>query len=93
MIIKQLLVVILLLQFTFNSFAQNANFDPNLTYRIINLWQGDNKALDIVNDGKQNNLPRLGVVAEKKSYCSFNQRSIQLNVCFILFGTSPIDIQ
>jgi hypothetical protein len=31
------------------------HFNPEFYYRFTTQWQGDNKSLDIVNDGKNNN--------------------------------------
>ncbi|QDU78324.1 hypothetical protein Pla110_00250 [Polystyrenella longa] len=33
--------------------------DPNSYYKLTTQWQGDNKALDIINDGQKNNRPVL----------------------------------
>jgi Ricin-type beta-trefoil lectin domain-like len=56
---KHLFIALLFLQSTFTSLAQTASFDSTITYRITNLWQGEKKSLDILNDGKQNNFPWL----------------------------------
>ena len=39
--------------------AQSGSFDPNAFYRLTTLWQGACKSLDIVNDGINNNQPKL----------------------------------
>ena len=31
-------------------------FDQNFYYRLTTLWQGPEKSLDIINDGKNNKL-------------------------------------
>jgi hypothetical protein len=36
--------------------ATREGFDPNGYYRFTTQWQGDGKSLDIVNDGKNNQV-------------------------------------
>lgn len=38
---------------------QPSEIDPNFWYRLTTQWQGDDRSLDIVNDGKNNNQPIL----------------------------------
>ncbi len=37
----------------------SAPFDARCYYRLTTLWQGEGMSLDIVNDGKDNNVPIL----------------------------------
>ncbi len=57
--LKQCIIAAIVLQSTLTTLAQNTSFDSTIYYRITNFWQGEKKSLDIINDGKQNNLPRL----------------------------------
>jgi hypothetical protein len=37
----------------------SSDFDARCYYRLTNLWQGEGMSLDILNDGKDNNVPIL----------------------------------
>jgi len=42
-----------------NTAVIQGTFDPNSYYRLTTEWQGEGKSLDIINDRKNNNQPRL----------------------------------